>query len=400
MVERDGYNWPENFSAGVLTGISGLEMENVYRKWTGALAEDTGIKVHIAYTANKVDKFKWLHSGIVDITDGGQHEVSRVLEGDRRFGKIEYCGQNYGRRAAVYGNRDCGAFQVRKAWVHSKYDSGYMVRGDSYIKDVYDIKPGVRMVDMRPYLSSQRNLEGLLAWAGIQDPENDVTWVPAHNTEEKIQLVVDGKADICFAIPSAPSTYKAEENPHGIRWIDLNDEKDPEGAKRFNEKYMLISFGPMFRGVTSCKGHWGTMGADVFCCHADADTEFIYNLAKWMDESWARYKDLHFWLEQMTLKNLMKELDTTFIPCHDGLIKYLKELGLWTAAHEERHKVNVDLVTRYCVATQEAQWLADEKQIIVAAENPEWVELWENYKKEQDLPICQALPSLGKGNLS
>jgi hypothetical protein len=142
------------------------------------------------------------------------------------------------------------------------------------------------------------------------------------------------------------------------------------------------------------------VGTDVFCCHANADTEFIYNLVKWLDESWARYKDLHFWLEQMTLKNLMKELDTTFIPCHDGLIKYLKELGLWTDAHQERHKVNVDLVTRYCVATQEAMWLADEKQIVVSAENPEWVELWENYKKEQGLPICGLLPSLGKGNLS
>ena len=69
-----------------------------------------------------------------------------------------------------------------------KYDSGFIVRGDSKIKDIYDIKSGVRVVDMRSFLPSQDNVEGLLAWAGIYDLEKDVRWVPAHNTEEKASL--------------------------------------------------------------------------------------------------------------------------------------------------------------------------------------------------------------------
>jgi hypothetical protein len=93
----------------------------------------------------------------------------------------------------------------------------------------------------------------------------------------------------------------------------------------------------------------------------------------------------------------MEELDTTFIPCHDGLIKYLKELGLWTDAHEERQKQNVELMDKYIEATQQAHWMADEKGIIVSAENQEWVDLWENYKKELALPVFDILPSLGKG---
>ncbi|RJQ40754.1 MAG: hypothetical protein C4555_00990 [Dehalococcoidia bacterium] len=381
-MTKKRYSWPENFTVGVLKA-PGLDTANVVKQWTSVLAKDTGINAHLAYTTDKSIKFKWVRYGIADIADGGAFEFGQMLEGDR-----------------LCGNRDTGAFPVRMAWVLSKYDSGFMVRGDSPIKDIYDIKPGVRVVDMRSFLPSQANVEGLLAWAGIYDLEKDVRWVPAHNTEEKAQLIVDGKADIAFAVPTASSTFKAEENPHGIRWIELNSEKDPEGAKRFHEKCLLIDHSPMFRGVQSCRGRWGMVGIDQFCCSANADVDLIYNLAKWLDENWTRYKDLHPWLTQTTLNNVMTRLDTTFIPCHEGLIRYLKELGRWTDAHQKRQKQNVDLIDRYCAASQKAMWLADEKGIVVAVDNPEWVELWKSFKKEQNLPLIQFLPSLGKGQLA
>ena len=90
----------------------------------------------------------------------------------------------------------------------------------------------------------------------------------------------------------------------------------------------------------------------------------------------------------------MEELNRTFLPCHEGLIRYLKELGLWTKAHERRQKQNVDLITRYCEANASAIELADDKRVFVSAKNPEWVEFWENYKKELGLPRFQFSGSL------
>lgn len=374
-MKKDTYIWPQHFDIG-----SGFEVANVIKTWMPILSKDTGMEIHLAFTKNNANKFKWLHYGIVDIVDGGQFEFGRVLEGFKN-----------------YGSRDTGGFPVRVAWMQSKYDSGFVVRGDSRIKDIYDIKPGVRVVDMRSYLSSQTNLDGLLAWAKIPDPENNVKWVPAHNTEEKLQLIVDGKADIAYAIPTSPVTYEAEKNPYGLRWIELNAERDPEGAKRFHEKCPLIGFGLMFRGVPSSNCQWGMVGTDQLCCHKNADPDFIYHLAKWLNENWHRYKDLHSWLSQSTLENLMVELDTMFIPCHDGLIEYLRELGLWSDAHEERQRENLALVDRYCEASLEAMWLADDRSIVVSADNPQWMSLWENFKKEKGLPRFKMLPSLGKG---
>ena len=378
-MAKKGYKWPENFNFAVLKA-PGLETLDEVKKWATLLAEDSGMKIHFARTPDKPTKFSWLHYGLVDLADGGGAEFAAILEGIWPF-----------------GSRDTGAFPMRMVWPHTKCDSGFMVRSDSYIKGIYDIKPGVRVVDMRSFFTSQTNLEGLLAWAGIKDLDKDVNWVPAHNTEEKAQLVVDGKADIAFAVPTGPATFKAEKNPHGIRWIELNARKDPEGAKRFHEKCPLIDHGLMFRGVQSCRGHWGLVGIDQFCCHANADLDLIYHLVKWLDENWQRYKDLHPWLGQMTLDNLMERLDTTFIPCHDGLIKYLKEKGLWAPEHEKRHKENVALVDRYCDASREAISLADEKGIVVNIKNPQWVELWNSYKKESGLGEINYLPSLGKG---
>lgn len=380
-MAKNSYTWPEHLNVGVLPPAGGLLTPEVAKKWTSVMAEDTGMKIHLAYAPDKPTKFKWLHHGLTDIADGSGEEF-----GDMFMGKLRYA------------NRDSGAFPVRIVWTFSKYDSGFMVRGDSPIKSVYDIKPGVRVTNTLPYLTSQRHIEGLLAWAGIYDLEKDVKWVPAHNTEEKVRLVVEGKADVAPAIPSAPSTWEAEKNPHGLRWIELNPYKDPEGAARFHEKF-IITFGKMFRGVPSSIGVWSTVGSDHFATRVDTSPELIYHLAKWFNKNWNRYKDLHPWLTQTTLQNLMQQLDTTYLPCHDGLIKYLKELGLWSGEHAKRHRENVAMIDRYCRAYQEAIWRADDKAIIVSADNPEWLALWEDYKKERGLPILENQPSLFKADL-
>ena len=87
MAEQKSYKWPENFSVGALIA-PGLETPKIARKWTSVLAEDTGMKVRVAYTsakgndaADKATKFKWMHYGIVDIADGGGFEFSQMLRG-------------------------------------------------------------------------------------------------------------------------------------------------------------------------------------------------------------------------------------------------------------------------------------------------------------------------------
>ena len=82
----------------------------------------------------------------------------------------------------------------------------------------------------------------------------------------------------------------------------------------------------------------------------------------------------------------MKMAETSFVPAHDGLVKYLKELGKWTPAHQARQEANIDLMNSYVKAYQEAIGIAAERGIAVSPSNDEWIELWEGYKKQLALP--------------
>jgi hypothetical protein len=206
--------------------------------------------------------------------------------------------------------------------------------------------------------------------------------------------VVEGKADIAFAIPTAESIVKAERNPHGIRWIDLNPNIDPDGARRFWKVKPLITFGQIFSGVPSSIGHWGTTGTSLYITREQNNPDFIYLLAKWLDLNFPRFKNLHQWNRLMSREVLVDELKRTFVPCHEGLKRYLIELGIWTPAWEIRQVENARLIDRYCAAYTDAVKEADYKGIVIEPKSTAWVELWGNTKKKLGLPAFRVFQSL------
>jgi len=370
--KKNGYKWPEKLHVISWMGVG----VDVSRSWGDLLQADTGMKVHVAGEFDTVDRFRWLgHLKLFDMTGGAPGETSQMLMGDRR-----YC------------VRDGGPFPIRSVWVHSKGNSGFFLRGDSKIKIPQDIKPGTR-VNKMTYVAATRIVDGLLAWAGVK--HDDIVWVDVNNSVENYQAVVEGRSDLGFSFPTSPTMREAEKNPHSLTWIDLNAEADPEGAKRFREWDPLVTFGPIHSGVESAMGHWGTVGINFELTRDEADPELVYNLAKWLDENHGRFKDKHAENRFRDRETLAKGLRHTFLPCHEGMIEYLKDIGLWTKAHDKRQAENKDLVDRYAVAYQKCMWEADNKRIWVARESEEWVKLWSDYKKA-NLPEFMLFDDLPK----
>ncbi|MCX8126317.1 MAG: hypothetical protein N3E40_04140, partial [Dehalococcoidia bacterium] len=191
---------------------------------------------------------------------------------------------------------------------------------------------------------------------------------------------------IMFGFPTSPAIYEAAAVPYGIRFLDLNSDKDPEGAARFRKNDPAYAFGPILSGVPEARGVWGTTGATLEVTRAEIDPELVYHLAKWLDENYLRYKDAFDTNEHMTIDALMNALERTMIPAHDGLIKYLKEKGRWTPAHDKRQATNISVITAWCNAYPEAIKLADAKGIKVDPTNEAWIKLWQDYQKEKHLP--------------
>ena len=121
---------------------------------------------------------------------------------------------------------------------------------------------------------------------------------------------------------------------------------------------------------------------------ADEDPELVYQLLKWMDEEHDSYKDDFTHAHMMSIENLVAFLDNGALqPLHEGAIRYLEELGVWT----EEHQVRQDRLVEMAQA-QEAGYRA----AIEAAggrrhrhrrpDNQAWIDFWRDYRAENGLP--------------
>jgi hypothetical protein len=343
--------------------------------WTALLQDDTGMQMRLVPGPTGVENYKNLKEGRFFWYLDSNSQVAGVMEG-----------------TAGYATRDLGPFQLRCFYPSNQSVTGYMVRGDSNIKTPEDIKPGTKIAYYAASPMGKMTGEALVAWSGL-DPE-DIVWVPFTGFWTDLALVAENKADITWSYPTAPKLFEQEAAPHGIAWIDLDPEANPEGAKRFLDVWHTISFGVNQIGTQSSVGNKGLITIMMHLTRAENDTELIYQICKWVYEKYDMYQDISPTLKYHDIDTVMKMVETTFVPAHDGLIKLLKELGKWTPAHQARQEANVELMDRYMKAYEEAITLADEKDISVDPTNEDWIELWESHKKELALPKFRTFLSL------
>ena len=337
-VVEEVWQWPDKLVvAGTSTGSATYAMSVA---WTTPLAEDTGIMVRVIAEESRTLRMKWLKEGIFFCSTESQGGKA-LMEANEE-----------------YATRDGGPIELRQFYPVGTYEQSYVTRGDSDIKTPRDIKPGTRIVDL--VFMPAYNEDALLAWAQV-DPE-DIVWVPAANTAAMAKLIMDGKADLVFSSHSASSRwYEAEAAPHGINFIDMNPEEDPEGAARYWAIEPENFLGIMSAGVPSSVGKWGRVNISTYQLTVKQDAELVYHVAKWLYENWDKYKGAHSWGKDMTIENLLIIAETNFSPLHDGSVRLLLELGMWTDAHEARQQYNVDRLTQYVTAYQAAIDFADEQ---------------------------------------
>jgi hypothetical protein len=340
--------------------------------WTVPLEQDTGMKVRLLTEESLPVSFTWLKRGTLDIgfADMGALSVPSGLD--------------------VFATRELGPVQMRIFWPHGRGGRGFAVRGDSDIETPYDITPETKLIYHSPVLAGPFGkmwVEALLAWANLTpDDIPEENWIEAPSIESTFELLKEGRGDVVVGWPSSPPWLEVEAAPHGLAWIDLDAKADPEAAARYLAVDSAGTFGPMDKGAPSAIGVNMLLTIPSMVVMADKDTELVYNLCKWLDENYDKFKDAHPYCAAMTVENLVLLAEMEFVPLHDGAVKYLEELGLWTDDHETRRQQNIDLLDRYEQAYVEALDLADDQGIEVDPANEEWLELWDSYREDEGLP--------------
>ena len=365
------WQWPEIIYLAS-SGASGMAK---YVSWTSHLENEVGIKVRVIPEASGVSRGQMVK----------QRQMLMMAAGKSAF-------RNTIEALDDHAVESGGPFQGRMVWVHALANSGMFVRADSDIYDIYDIKPGVRMSVWSDSVSVMRVPKAILDWAQV--PHDQAIFVNSGSYEAAVRAVMDGRADVFWGIPTSSVVYEASSAPHGIRYIGMNAEKDPDGADRFRVTGPMYVFGPIANGVSEARGVWGTQGYTLEITSADSDPDLIYNLAKWLHENLDLYQGSYDTNRYMSLEHVEIAASQTYIPLHEGLVRYLKELGIWTPAHEKRQAENIALFTRYVDAYEEAKQMARDREMEISPLNRDWIDLWEDHKQELDIPAIRMFTGL------
>lgn len=362
------WQWPSTFV--ISTTGTGTASYGQTISWASLLEEQTKMRVRVVPTDNYVERARSHKMGQSILANNTITEVFTQVEARE-----------------MHATRDGGSYDIQIFRPNARTPFGFIVAKDSDIKTIYDLKkrkPKIAL--LTPSTSSVLMVKALMAM--LQLEEKDVTFIPVTTWANSTKSVPEGKADVAYASPISAVSFEADASARGIRWLELPMD-DKEGLARFSRVMRGISFAKNNRGVQSAHGVHMCINVNNYYVRGSEDPELIYHLTKWLDENYTKYKDKHTDNQDLSLDVLCEYIKLcrgmNYLPVHDGVVRYLKEKGRWTAADTVWNNKNKELVARYVKAYQAAIVAADEKKIKVAPDNKEWVALWESYKK--DIPL-------------
>lgn len=249
------------------------------------------------------------------------------------------------------------AFPTRAAWHIADTPWGFVTRGDTKYKTIYDLKQkGVRVAlstQSPPMMVAVR--EGLPAFLGWTPEEAAKNWtfIPAGSYAENCRSITDGKADVAWVSPISPVTFEMEAHPQKLRWLPMVA-KDKDGWKRWLDSRpttipMVLDYGaPSARGLDMLSSNF------IYWTRPDQDQEMVYQMAKWFNEQFNNYKDVHSAAERMALSHFRSYLNHAPLPVAEGTIRYLKEIKKWTPADDKWNNDAIKLMDRWIAARNAA----------------------------------------------
>lgn len=314
QAEKSDYKWPRLLVVATAGTSSGSFAST--NGWAPMLQKAGGSTVRVVPEDNEPMRYRRL-------TDRRDVAMSSVSAAEMRF-QIQGIGGYAGTKPVAQ----------RVLWHHNDTPWGYVVRGDSDIKTMEDLKKGGYKVAKGMFSPPMQVsvLDALPGYLGLSPEEaaSKLTYVPASSYSENCRAVTEGKADVAICATISSVLAEMEGAPGGIRWLDMPISNKEGWAAYMKARPMIVPV-TMSIGVASAHGVGGLTSNFLYSVPADADTDFAYNMAKWIHEKHDTYKDTHPLAKRMSLEHFRAYLDRTPLPIHEGTVKYLREINAWTA---------------------------------------------------------------------
>src|SRR5262245_32721822 len=215
----------------------------------------------------------------------------------------------------------------------SPLTASLVVRKDSLIKTVYDVK-GKRVTGEYPaHLAVWTSVFGSLASGGLTWDDVKVVPVPAVN--EGIDALVQGRADVSnHAVGSAK--IKEADAAVGVRYVSLDC--SPQGEERIKKAvpgYYLTTF--KSGSTTGIVGDTCVQSYDIyFVGHKALSSQAVHATLKALWDNVEKLPPLHPQFKEWT-RERAASTDVT-IPYHPAAVQFYKEKGAWSAKMDEAQK--------------------------------------------------------------
>ena len=332
--------------------------------WGPILQKDLGINVRVVPEDSEVQRHRRL-------TERRDLALSSVSAAELRF-QI----QGIGHYATMH------PVPQRVIWHHNDTPWAFVVSGDSDLHTMDDLKQaGLRVAQGQfspPMMAAVR--DGLPAYLGMTSAEGaeHFTFVPASSYVENCRTVVEGRADVSYCATVSSVMAEMEGAPGGIRWLPM-DLDNTQAWDGFLEHRPMVVPGTITMGVSSAKGIDGLASNFLYAAPADVDAAFAYRMAKWLHQSYDRYKGSHPLSTRMSLEIFREYLDRSPLPVHEGTVRYLREIGAWTEQDEQWNQVAISKTESWMEARKAALAEAKQSQIKPSANNPEFMAIVEKH---------------------
>lgn len=239
-----------------------------------------------------------------------------------------------------------------------------------------------------------RDVEGRYvypAFAGVTTEwaQENWTFIETAGYSAGVRMLGEGKFDVFVGTsPQSGVCNEVAAGPFGLRWLPMDFDNE-EGWNVMNE--MLPGLGKTKHaiGVESAMGVEGYSEPFYTFVSTGASEELQYQLAKWYDTHYDLLDGLHKLIWFYKLDEFREALDTTIIsPVAPGTVRYLREIGKWTAEDDKWNAKAEETMFKYVEASKAAHEEAVERNLQVSLDSEEWMELWASYK--------EGLPTYGR----
>ena len=267
----------------------------------------------------------------------GKNDVSRLLP--LKTGRLDIVMNGVGSYMAQeglyeFGAKEWGPLQLRVLLTGvSPQGLAMIAAADTGVKTVADLK-GKRVAWVIGSPALNQNVTAILAFAGLT--WNDVQKVEFGGYGASLDAIVNNQVDAGFAGSVAGKTYALEQSPRGLVYPTL-PASDTEGWAR------VRAIAPFFSPVQGTVGagmskdkpvETSTYPYPIVHTMADRKADDVHAVVQAMDEAYSMYKDAAPGADGLALDRQNFEW---VIPYHEGAVRYFKEKGVWTDAHQKHN---------------------------------------------------------------